>query len=92
MKSRRGVFAAVALLLALPVAVLGQVLFGASSETVQYGNGKQNPTAQGTSPVKTVSPSQQGTDQTISVSRVRPASEHPPDGAPGRRPDGITIS
>jgi uncharacterized protein YodC (DUF2158 family) len=33
----------------------------------------QNPTAQGTSPVKTVSPSQQGTDQTISVSRVRPA-------------------
>jgi uncharacterized protein YodC (DUF2158 family) len=33
----------------------------------------QNPTAQGTSPVKTVSPLQQGTDQTISVSRVRPA-------------------
>jgi len=36
MKSRRGVFAAVALLLALPVAVLGQVLFGASSETVVH--------------------------------------------------------
>jgi uncharacterized protein YodC (DUF2158 family) len=33
----------------------------------------QNPIAQGTSPVKTVSPLQQGTDQTISVSRVRPA-------------------
>ena len=33
----------------------------------------QNPPAQGTSPVKTVSPLQQGTDQTISVSRVRPA-------------------
>lgn len=33
----------------------------------------QNPTAQGTSPVKTVSPLQKGTDQTISVSRVRPA-------------------
>jgi uncharacterized protein YodC (DUF2158 family) len=33
----------------------------------------QNPTSQGTSPVKTVSPSQQGTDQTISVSRLRPA-------------------
>ena len=33
----------------------------------------QNPTAQGTSPVKTASPLQQGTDQTISVSRVRPA-------------------
>jgi uncharacterized protein YodC (DUF2158 family) len=33
----------------------------------------QNPPAQGTSPVETVSPLQQGTDQTISVSRVRPA-------------------
>jgi len=33
----------------------------------------QNPAAQGTSPVKTVSPLQQGTDQAISVSRVRPA-------------------
>jgi hypothetical protein len=33
----------------------------------------QNPTGQGTSPVKTVSPSQQATDQTISVSRVRPS-------------------
>jgi uncharacterized protein YodC (DUF2158 family) len=33
----------------------------------------QNLTVQGTSPVKTVSPSQQGADQTISVSRVRPA-------------------
>ena len=33
----------------------------------------QNLTAQGTSPVKTVSPSQQGNDQTISVSRLRPA-------------------
>jgi len=34
----------------------------------------QNPAAQGTSPVvKTASPSQQGTDQTISVSRLRPA-------------------
>jgi uncharacterized protein YodC (DUF2158 family) len=33
----------------------------------------QNPPAQGTSPVKTVSPLQQGTDQAISVSRVRPA-------------------
>src|SRR5262245_49264574 len=33
----------------------------------------QNPAAQGTSPVKTASPLQQGTDQTISVSRVRPA-------------------
>jgi len=33
----------------------------------------QNPIGQGTSPVKTVSPLQQGTDQTISVSRVRPA-------------------
>ena len=33
----------------------------------------QNPTTQGTSPVKTVSPSQQGTDQTISASRLRPA-------------------
>jgi len=33
----------------------------------------QNPPAQGTSPVKTVSPMQQRADQTISVSRVRPA-------------------
>jgi uncharacterized protein YodC (DUF2158 family) len=33
----------------------------------------QNLTAQGTSPVRTVSPLQQVTDQTISVSRVRPA-------------------
>jgi uncharacterized protein YodC (DUF2158 family) len=33
----------------------------------------ENPTGQGTSPVKTASPLQQGTDQTISVSRVRPA-------------------
>ena len=33
----------------------------------------QNLTAQGTSPVKTVSPSQQGADQTINVSRLRPA-------------------
>src|SRR5262245_54412762 len=33
----------------------------------------QTPTAQGTSPVKTASQLQQGTDQTISVSRVRPA-------------------
>ena len=33
----------------------------------------QNPAAQGTSPVKTASPLQQGTDQAISVSRLRPA-------------------
>ena len=33
----------------------------------------QNPAVQGTSPVKTASPSQPGTNQTISVSRVRPA-------------------
>jgi uncharacterized protein YodC (DUF2158 family) len=33
----------------------------------------ENPTAQGTSPVRTASPLQQGNDQTISVSRVRPA-------------------
>jgi hypothetical protein len=36
MKSPRGVLAAVLLLLALPVAVLGQVLFGADSETVVH--------------------------------------------------------
>jgi hypothetical protein len=36
MKSRRGFLAAVLLLLALPVAVLGQVLFGADSETVVH--------------------------------------------------------
>jgi hypothetical protein len=36
MKSRRGFLAAVLLLLALPVAVLGQVLFGANSETVVH--------------------------------------------------------
>jgi uncharacterized protein YodC (DUF2158 family) len=33
----------------------------------------QNPTTQGTSPVKTVAPLQQGTGQTISDSRLRPA-------------------
>src|SRR5262245_16483728 len=33
----------------------------------------QNPPARGTSPVKTVSPLQQGIDQTICVSRLRPA-------------------
>src|SRR5262245_61859226 len=33
----------------------------------------ENPPGQGTSPVKTASPLQQSTDQTISVSRVRPA-------------------
>jgi hypothetical protein len=36
MKSRRGFLAAVLLLLALPVAVLGQLLFGADSETVVH--------------------------------------------------------
>jgi hypothetical protein len=39
MKSRRGFPAAVLLLLALPAAVLGQVLFGANSETVVHAVG-----------------------------------------------------